>query len=166
MWTECKSEAPQAKWREGGWHGPPERGSLRQGPGATRPPHMSGVHNTALLTLCSDKSIAIEWCILPFKRSRSWRLETQGLAFLFLRERIPQTAFRQQLLKFQRCVVPIILYHLSVRLAIFLSIHPSFCQSIHHQIMQIYFDYFHYNQVGTYFTAHMNAYSNNHRCFH
>jgi hypothetical protein len=47
---------------------------------------MLRVHNAGHLTFCSDKSIAIEWCILPFKRSRSWRFEKQGLVYLSLRE--------------------------------------------------------------------------------
>ena len=54
------------------WHGPPERGSfyLRALSRAPRPracPHMLRVHNAALLAVCSNKSISIEWCIFPFK---------------------------------------------------------------------------------------------------
>ena len=70
------------------WHGPPERGSfyrraLSRAPRPRACPHMLRVHNAALLTVCSNKSISIEWRIFPFKLSLSWRLERRGVLCAF-----------------------------------------------------------------------------------
>jgi hypothetical protein len=70
------------------WHGPPERGSfyrraLSRAPRPRACPHMLRVHNAALLTVCSNKLIVIEWHIFPFKLSLSWRLERRRALSVF-----------------------------------------------------------------------------------